>query len=368
MDLCEFTLSDYIKFVINDIDNMDEDDKNSVFNNFFLIVKTLITTLKELQINNYIHSDLKGSNILIMKNQNDNYIVKISDFETIISYNEYLQVKRLNGYTEKFIPKEIIDDKNIYYQGQNLTEKQFFSLDVYSVAKLLECFFSIKKKFSSKKNYILNRFENHIIEKIIVPIEQIISLEEFEMLFESFIKEETIDFIDKKLILTPKFLISNIYEKFKDFQNEEKKEIMKKYVQIGFLDKPLKFFLCDIVKNDKQTEYSLLAVAKLYSLMKNNKKAIAYYSEYLVEVELKKIPKVEEIFLFAQCEIASTNLLLGNEGRKKAHIIADKINESLVIKNLNFHSSYIQEIMINLIYIYIETFEYEKAEIMVKKS
>ena len=83
MDLCECSLSDYLIFLTEEFVIMDEDDQNEMFDNMFLIIRQLIAALKNLHNSNMIHGDIKGNNVLLMRNVNSNYTVKIADFQRL---------------------------------------------------------------------------------------------------------------------------------------------------------------------------------------------------------------------------------------------------------------------------------------------
>lgn len=126
MDLCECSLSDYLKFLINEINIMDETEKKEVCNNLILMVHQITASLKKLSQLKLIHGDIKEENILLMKNLNSNFTMKIADFETVLSYDEYLERKKLRGMTKGYVPENFFEKKKSSLFWAKFNRKSIF--------------------------------------------------------------------------------------------------------------------------------------------------------------------------------------------------------------------------------------------------
>lgn len=256
MDLCDCSLSDYLKFLSNEIVMMNENDKNEVFDNLFIIIKQLINSLKELHMSNLIHSDIKEANILLMKNINSNYTTKIADFETVLSYDDYIENGSLSGMTKGYVPTEFSEKGHLHEKGKKLPKTEFFKIDVYSLSKVIKRMMKIRKDLFEKQRNICKKLKKFLFAKNI-SLDKIMNIYDLEKAFDIFMKEQNITISQKSIRLTPKFLISNIHRIFLK-NNDDHKSILKKYLRIGFYDKPLSFCLMDIMKNKENSEFSIL--------------------------------------------------------------------------------------------------------------
>lgn len=366
LELAECSLNDYRFYIKNEIDSFDEQEKEDFFYNIFIIAKQLIQGLKVLKKNGYLHSDIKNDNILLIKDQNQNYFPKICDFETLISYEDYQKNPILKGCTKKYMPPAIFDDKNMFFQGKNLSEENFFKLDLYSFAQCLISLVSLRKKLSPNQNLICKEFKNTFLKKILQEIPKIPSLEEVEELFESFLKNHKITVSDKKLSINHQLFLSAIYSQLMSY-NGDKVQLMRKYISIGFYDKPLKYCLNQLLDPKINSESPLFFLGHIYSLMKNSRKAIFYYKQYEKEVADGKIPLNEDNLLFVKSQINCLYLSMGNEERNIAKKNSEEIIKKIDIEKCNIQSFYVHETIINLLFILIETLNFELARKMVSE-
>ena len=142
MDLCECSLLDYVIFLEQKMSAMDQQEKRDIFQNLFVIIQQIKNAVKNLHNSNLIHSDIKEANVLIMRNLNSNYVVKIADFETVLSFEDHLIYNGLLGGTASYYPKEI-------KIGQILSKTNFFKLDVFALRKIIKRFLKLKNYFSA---------------------------------------------------------------------------------------------------------------------------------------------------------------------------------------------------------------------------
>lgn len=364
LELAECSLNDYKFYIKNEIDGFDSQEKEDFFYNIFIIAKTLIQGLKILKNNDYLHSDIKNDNILLIKDQKQDYIPKICDFETLISYEEYQKNPILKGCTKKYMPPAIFDNNHMFFQGKNLSKENFFKLDIYSFAQCLISLISLRKKLAPNHNLICKEFKDTFLKKLLQEIPKIPTLEEIEELFESFLKNHNINLKEKKISINHHLFLSAIYSQLMSY-NGDKFQLMRKYISIGFYDKPLKYCLNQLLDPANNLESPLFFLGHIYSMMKNSRKAISYYQQYEKEVADGKIPLNEGNLLFVKSQINYLYLSMGNEERKIAKQNSEEITKKMDIQKCDFRSFYVHETLINLLFIFIETQNFELARKMV---
>ena len=281
-----------------------------------------------------------------------------------ISYEEYQKNPILKGCTKKYMPPAIFDNNHMFFQGKNLSKENFFKLDIYSFAQCLISLISLRKKLAPNHNLICKEFKDTFLKKLLQEIPKIPTLEEIEELFESFLKNHNINLKEKKISINRHLFLSAIYSQLMSY-NRDKLQLMRKYISIGFYDKPLKYCLNQLLDPANNLESPLFFLGHIYSMMKNSRKAISYYQQYEKEVADGKIPLNEGNLLFVKSQINYLYLSMGNEERKIAKQNSEEITKKMDIQKCDFRSFYVHETLINLLFIFIETQNFELARKMV---
>lgn len=346
LELCDGSLKDYQNFLekkkVNKKIKISDEELKHLFLSIFLIFKDILDGLQILHSKKIVHSDIKPANIFISHtNSPMKFSIKIADFETLISWDEYKKNNIFYGYTKGFVPCDI--NGNLLYPK---SEEEFFKLDIFALGKTMEMIIkTIKKILDLKMQKICQRLLDEIISQMIFKnYELLISLNDCQLSLERFLEslnKEGFSLKDEKLHIFPEFLIEILTEKFD-------KNFVAEYINIGFYDVPIKFFL----RNEKN-QNAMITLAKLYSYERNNDLSFYYYNEFLNSIKDDK--NSENLKLFAESACAHIKFQMGTKddkefAKEKMNYLLKRIN----IEEMDFSTFYAQETITNIIYLFIE--------------
>ena len=141
--------------------------------------------MEEIHKTNSIHSDIKGANLLTMRNYEGKAWIKFCDFGSMISWEEFLENdKKLKSTT--YAKKLKANNKD-----------ELFKIDIYCVGKTLENLLRDKKiqnLFDSTTQIIFLSFKTDFIDKLIYDdLNEIYDLKTCQQQFRTFLSKNKIE-------------------------------------------------------------------------------------------------------------------------------------------------------------------------------
>ena len=342
MDLGDGSLYEYQKFVIENCQKYDLSQKKLIFLNIFKIVRDVFNGLEEMHKFNCIHSDIKGANLLTMRNYEGKAWIKFCDFGSMISWEEFLENdKKLKSTT--YAKKLKANNKD-----------EFFKIDIYCVGKTLENLLRDKKiqnLFDSTTQIIFLSFKTDFIDKLIYDdLNEIYDLKTCQQEFRTFLNKNNI-----QLQENDNLFIDYDFIKFMTFDKIENREYLDNYLQKGFYDKPIRFLVSELEKFENEVEANLKLGYIYDTLLRNRELGKHYYQKYKMSVSHLNTPEVEKHLLSIDIHEAKESLECDP---KKATEMKDKILPRINWKSIDIRDPDNQEIINNMLYLLIETSDY----------
>ncbi len=79
-------------------------------NIYIRIIKHLLSAVKYCHSKKVIHQDIKASNVMVCRDKNGNYVIKLVDFDMPVKKNGFLKTKKIIG-TEDYRALELFEVK-----------------------------------------------------------------------------------------------------------------------------------------------------------------------------------------------------------------------------------------------------------------